>query len=415
MTFSLFVKRFVQYSREEVEKLRIEVTSDDDAFREFGSLYCPLPAKLHDIPTESNSTVVEIREKENTKNLLFIVKALTFALKRQRELEDREAQQFAFGAAAAGTKITSQGMMSFADMQLIMARNHAPALIVEMLAYTRYTKVVEAALIFGSEVFANGNQACQDALVLFLTYSKARPYLFANLGHIIDHFTASRKEVNVLRRAQSRRVARGQPGGKDQELRSLSLTPPPLLIYELYRFLQLLCEGHYAPLQEMMDMREGSEVGLLTASLNLLNEFIAEDLHLMKEEDCAVAHSIMSFMVESTQGPCYRNQEALASQPIFWEVVDRIWRFSKCNRWDIKKEKLHKKIDLKTMLVDGDGPICYRGEKMLKNMAMILRTSLTEGRKITRTDPVFKIMLNYSTRYVFDDGNAKVGFTLSFL
>lgn len=411
LAFCALIKRLIHFAREEIAKQKAEPSSDDDAFRSFGAAYCPLPAKLTK-NSEADNSSFEFGEKENAKNIHFILRALTSALRRLREKEEavegKNIIGIRVGPTGSATNTQKGGSFSantsFADLQLIMARCHAPALIVDILAHTRYAVLTEAALVFGTELYANGNKYCQDTLLDHLDHSKSRSKFMCRLEYMITGLTSQRREVALFRRMTS---LEGDTGSSDevgdQEGSGQNMAqkaPPSRLIYELFRFLQLLCEGHYSRMQEILEVRSGVKTGLLTATVHLLNEYIPsmDDMHQLREEDGAVVYAILNFLVESVQGPCFINQEILASNVMFWEVIDRIWRFSS-KRWDIKKEKLHVKVDIKDMLsINGNEPLGFRSLKVLKITAMILRCGLIEGRKPSLTDTVFKVFNAYDMR-----------------
>jgi hypothetical protein len=413
LAFGALVKRLIHFAREEIAKQKSQPASDDDGFGSFGTAYCPMPGKLTKSSSEKKPSY-EFGFKENAKNIHFILRALTAALRRLREREEAAAEGesiagFRVGSGRSPSKTLDGSAFvtntSFADLQLIMARCHAPALIVDILAYSRYAVLTEAALVFGAELFANGNKFCQEILLDHLTHSKSRIKFFSRLEFMVMGLTSQRREVALLRRmaalegeAGSSDEARDQEGDMQHMART---APPSRLIYELFRFLQLLCEGHYARMQEILEVRSGVRTGLLTAAVHLLNEYLpsTDDMHQLREEDGAVVFAILNFLVESVQGPCYINQEILAANVMFWEVIDRIWKFSS-RRWDIKKEKLHMEVDVKSFLsIDGHEPMGFRSLKVLKKTAMILRCGLLEGRRPSHSDPVFKVFSSYEIRW----------------
>ena len=400
LTFGILVKRMIHFAREEIAKHKADSTSDDDAFRAFGTTYCPMPAKLTGLAASTNTVTLELGEKPHIKNVLFVFRVLTLALRRQRLREDEEAEARAGIGGIFEELPSGSGGPSFAEMQLIMARSQAAALIVETIAFTRYATLSSAVLTFGTELFFNGFRVCQDALLEFLTNGKASGHFFCRLEHMIVTITQARRDINALRSAAMDTGAADRDGIFLESRYFSSIAPPAVVVYELYRFLQLLCEGHYSPMQELLDDMGNTRAGLLSSSLQLLNEYVptVDDIGQLRTEDGAVVYAILNFLVESVQGPCYKNQELLASLPIFWEIIDRIWRFSS-NEWDIKKEKLHECIDIKRLLDShGDKPLGFHAVKRVKTMAMILRCSLIEGRKPSRSDPVFKVLMMYNYR-----------------
>jgi hypothetical protein len=123
----------------------------------------------------------------------------------------------------------------------------------------------------------------------------------------------------------------------------------------LVRFLQLLCEGHYQPNQDIM-----REQPTNTHSINLLDDYVAY-LNCLSRIPCRTsteaATKIASTILEVIQGPCESNQEHFVLQTELIETLNRIIR-AKTTRDCVEETEVALKktaIDILQSLLEGQG------------------------------------------------------------
>ena len=123
----------------------------------------------------------------------------------------------------------------------------------------------------------------------------------------------------------------------------------------IVRFLQLMCEGHYLPNQNIMREQPNN-----TVSVNLLDDFV-QYLNCLSRIPCRTstdaATRISATILEVIQGPCELNQEHFALQTELIETLNRIIR-SKTIRDCCEEEEVDLKktaIDILQGLLEGQG------------------------------------------------------------
>lgn len=123
----------------------------------------------------------------------------------------------------------------------------------------------------------------------------------------------------------------------------------------IVRFLQLMCEGHYQPNQDIM-----REQPMNTSSINLLDDFVSY-LNCLSRIQCQTntdaAIRISATILEVIQGPCEKNQEHFVLNTELVETLNRLMRAKSIRDCDEDAELELKKtgIDIFQGLLEGQG------------------------------------------------------------
>jgi hypothetical protein len=123
----------------------------------------------------------------------------------------------------------------------------------------------------------------------------------------------------------------------------------------LVRFLQLLCEGHYQPNQDIMREQPSNSI-----SINLLDDYVAY-LNCLSRLPCRTsteaAIKISATILEVIQGPCEANQEHFVLQTELIETLNRIIRAKTTRdcREDAEVELKKTAIDILQGILEGQG------------------------------------------------------------
>ena len=123
----------------------------------------------------------------------------------------------------------------------------------------------------------------------------------------------------------------------------------------LVRMLQLMCEGHYKPNQDIMREQPNNRI-----SVNLLDDFV-QYLQILDENKCrtstAAANAVTATVLEVIQGPCELNQDYFALSTELLETLNRRMRHHVIGDCVEDEENEIKKtaIDIFQGLLEGQG------------------------------------------------------------
>lgn len=133
----------------------------------------------------------------------------------------------------------------------------------------------------------------------------------------------------------------------------------------LVRCLQLMCEGHYRPNQDIMREQPNNN-----GTVNLLDDFVMylQTLDAIKcRTSTTAALSVAATILEVIQGPCEGNQEYFALNTELIETLNRVTRQHPVNDCDETQELMLKKaaIDIFQALLEGQARKTAVYERML--------------------------------------------------
>jgi hypothetical protein len=423
--------------------------SEGNQFATLVEIFNPTHPKVKEMKTKN--LAINFDNHDCIQNVLFVLRVLTEILQVKKDRD--EGGKGSKSAPPPSSTTMAQSLFqdknrreeifeTFEDIQILMTRNSACHLVIEIIASSPFYFLKKEALLFGIELLWNGNKESQDS---FLSYWRKHNCVsfFQAVYLELQSLTRHRREINFQRKKKKIYSPSAQGGFRQEEgdedvvamgttveieeevLSELDHNAQNLenecgsitMLKNVYRFMQLLCEGHNydiqmlledqsslsssnAPSNQMYSIHKSS--GLLSETVILLNEFIPlkEDGHSVSDITNveAVAIKVMlDFLIESIQGPCHYNQEILATNPMLFDVVNRIWHAT--GFAPNKSEKLHQELP-NFPESESDQVIGYHTLKTLKATALTLRLSLLEGRKLTTSDVVVQIFLQNDHRYL---------------
>jgi hypothetical protein len=410
ITFSALARRFISFCREDIVKM--QDGNEGSQFAALVEIFNPTHPKMRQIRRDTTAVIFD--NHECIQNVLFVLKLLTEILQVKKNQEERS------------DLCNRTGLESFEDVQIMMTRNSACALIIEIIASSPFFLLKKQALLFGIELFWNGNLESQQSLLSYLRKHNCVNF-FRAIFTELQELTRYRRELNFHRKKRKYFAE-----NRDEFLLSPSTgeeSPPDMepkvregdcgsltTLVDVYRFIQLLCEGHNYQIQMLLEDQSSlyssqiqntqiysiqKSYGLLSQTVALLNEFIPtkDDSQGAASEitnkDAHAIKAMFDFLIESVQGPCHFNQEILASNPMFVDVIDRIWHATGVP--PSKHERLHHKL-APYEEAEKDLPIGYSTMKILKTTAITLRLSLLEGRKLSTSDIVVQMFTRHDSR-----------------
>jgi len=153
---------------------------------------------------------------------------------------------------------------------------------------------------------------------------------------------------------------------------------PPEII--LVRMLQLMCEGHYKPNQDILREQPNNRV-----TVNLLDDF-TQYLQILDQNKCrtstAAADAVTNTVLEVIQGPCEKNQDYFALSTELLETLNRRMRHHVSGDCDEDEENGVKKtvIDIFQGLLEGQGrrPAIYDRVLSVIHLDVIKMITTTE-------------------------------------
>jgi hypothetical protein len=157
--------------------------------------------------------------------------------------------------------------------------------------------------------------------------------------------------------------------------------PPQILIL---RFLQLMCEGHFLPNQDIM-----REQPTNATSYNLLDSYV-EYLNCLSRIPCRTstmaAIRLSATILEVIQGPCEGNQAHFALNTELIETLNRLNRAKLVNDCDESQEVEVKKtcIDIFQGMLEGQGEKSAVYERVLSVIHLDIVQLMSQGTIISR-------------------------------
>ena len=141
-----------------------------------------------------------------------------------------------------------------------------------------------------------------------------------------------------------------------------------VLLKRVYRFLQLLCEGHNFEVQSQLRVQKTSAGTVNRKSYDFISHTayylntLAKQINIDSLNTCV---QILDFLIEAVQGPCEENQMALAKANIINSSMDFLMTFNKksdyMKRGFLTKEQRNqtneattKSVKLLNALIEGD-------------------------------------------------------------
>lgn len=161
------------------------------------------------------------------------------------------------------------------------------------------------------------------------------------------------------------------------------------LMDRIYRLIQLLCEGHNLLNQNQLRVQLDSHGGLSGKSEDFITKTAYYFNVLSKEinKDCLVlAVQMLDFLIESVQGPCEGNQQALVEAGMINTCMDFIKMFNKRSDYlkagFVAPEEIVKANDATTTaikllnaLLEGNNPTIIKGMASLDFLFLIAKLS----------------------------------------
>lgn len=93
---------------------------------------------------------------------------------------------------------------------------------------------------------------------------------------------------------------------------------------KIFKFIQLLCEGHNNSLQNFLrDQNNSANVNFISATALMFGGLVK----YLKPEIIDLANKMLEFMIESIQGPCKENQKSLFQAKVVDYVKDLMNEF----------------------------------------------------------------------------------------
>jgi hypothetical protein len=452
ITFPALARRFISFCREDIIKMKDG--SEESQFKTLVEIFNPTHPKIKQM--KINYHTISFDNHDCIQNVLFVLKVLTEILREKKDQEmmmmrKRRKQhvpsttrvgngmiQSVFLGKKNSLLVHEEIFETFEDIQILMTKNSACHLVIEIISSSPFYFLKKQALLFGIELLWNGNKESQDSLLNYW-YTHHSIIFFQSIYLELQSLIRHRREINFNFKKKKLfskhfknlqddevqvEVGIRRVNVEEEILFGLDSTATTLenecgsnkMLTNVYRFLQLLCEGHNYDIQMLLEDQSSlysshiqknqfysiqKSYGLLSETVLLLNEFIPfqeggeMSVSEMTNEDALAIKVMLEFLIESVQGPCHYNQEILATNPMLFDVVDRIWHAT--GFAPNKNEKLHQELPTFPES-ESNQVIGYHTMKILKTTALTLRLSLLEGRKLSTTDVVVQIFMQKDHR-----------------
>ena len=257
----------------------------------------------------------------------------------------------------------------------------------------RSSSLLAGALHCGIELLRGGhNTSCQRILYRYLQTPPHAQQFFGSIQQLLVRPFSTSPATS----------AQTEPRGKQSSLDRSSPQPPTLLrgdlqqLSALLNFLQLLCEGHYLDMQNLIFAR----VSFMRDCVQLFQDLVRSSLGHVEHFlliNALVLMRVLDFFTEVVQGPCLKNQELLLKNEGFITTLDQLASYylpvasivwdavpQQCLRFEILQNTLNA---METVGQTKFARVLNFAElKGIKNRILLLQISLLEGRQLTSTD-----------------------------
>ena len=211
-----------------------------------------------------------------------------------RAVESGDLQPYSH--AASGMAPDAHALVEFKRAQATLAHHCAAEMVIELVAYCRDEKMVDAALTLGAVLVFGGNHITQRRFVDVFRRSGSSAPFFERVQALLRQ-----REAHVA--AMSRSGASTHDNGLGER--------------HLLLFLQNLCEGHFEPLQLML-LEQPFNIrsrDLLADCVQLLCAYTpnASALRKIQPMQATTVVFILSVLVESVEGPRSACQDMIAT------------------------------------------------------------------------------------------------------
>ena len=202
----------------------------------------------------------------------------------------------------------------FEMAQQDMCLRGGATLLVHLLAVPPHEfdqEVCDEVLAYGVVLLEDGNSIVQNHIHAALSGGSPKASAFFAAAQ-------ARMKLSAEHMKLARRTAKGVAGnsggsaGGDPSLRS-----DPLNLCGLLRLLQLCCEGHYLPMQDLMRTQPtlSKSADLLREVVDLLQVTVKDEytVRQLTKDKLPLLIQCLDFLVEAVQGPCLLNQSRLSA------------------------------------------------------------------------------------------------------
>ncbi|KAI6657509.1 Ryanodine receptor 44F-like X1 [Oopsacas minuta] len=274
--------------------------------------------------------------------------------------------------------------------------NHleVPQMVIKVLINCRgiWSASIYHCLQLGIAILRGGNEDVQESMLTFITKTcpKETP-LFRNISKLITSSTVL--DLELFNRGKAI-MTHGHIQSKINALGHYEYT------IALFRFLQLLCEGHNASFQEYLHTQAGKSttvnlVQITVDYLLLMQESISsfcwhynnmDHIEAMGQDNISCAFSVIKqvliTLTEYIQGPCKLNQTAL-SRSRLWDAIQGLLRLfaylqeqlSNTNSIELLREVLKVLSDMIILLLS-----MLEGNQMSSEIGVSMKHTLVDCR-----------------------------------
>jgi hypothetical protein len=193
----------------------------------------------------------------------------------------------------------------------------------------------DQALLLCIALLYGGNPNAQLAFYNQITSTAENNRLLKNLQAKFDErFTTISTEMKSLNDSKLRKIINESnfeleaPKHSSTSLnlnRTKAFNSKTTIEIKIFRFLQLLCEGHNKDLQNVLRSQAGQKRGLLHKNINLVasaSRYLGQLLKFINPQCVPVALQLIDFLIECMHGPCTENQTMLFESKIVEVVKD---------------------------------------------------------------------------------------------
>lgn len=360
--------------------------------------------------------------EESIENVEVILQLLTKLLQKET-INDQNMKQI-INANAAGQLIIdiislgrSDGISSGSSSRIKEhAHSHSPV--------RTSSSLLDRALQCGIELLRGGhNVTCQRILFRYLQTPPHAQQFFESVQKRLvlpcssSNFNSNRGEAtSVAMSAAGEQDARGGRGrgeggavpSPQQQQHALLRDGFPQLT-ALLHFLQLLCEGHYLDMQNLIFTQASFMHDCVRLFLDLVRRSLSRPEHFF-QINALVLMRLLDLFTEVVQGPCLKNQELLLKNEGFITALDQLASYHlpaasivwddvplQCLRLEVLQDTNN---EMETV---GQAKFVrllnFAELKGIKNKILLLQISLLEGRQLTSSDAAKFMTLTLKERY----------------
>lgn len=392
-TDSIFYDKFRQFCKKLVSSSQFENACNwefENLVMSISALESRQPDQDEDIFTKFSASLVRFLDPDNEDTS---EKVQLMGLNIVRKYIESAVPQTKTSSVDWGAEECTPYLHSIKLRQDKMISIGIVELISKLLTVDSSAEIQMEIMLLNITLLFGGNTVCQERFLKFMRSDESNKVLISVKAMINKSFEYVKDTiVSLNEKDMNYRIYTDQTLDMEEFVRSDELFQFNLkLCTYLFRFLQLLCEGHNLSLQNFLRKQSKEDNTASSRDINFISDtcfLLGPYLKINNKYTKDLGLQILDFLIESVQGPCYENQKKLFDSKLI----------------DIGKDFLHDDH----LEMDDSVPMAaiYEKASMMEVVKKVIKLilSLFEGHDARQWPPIYTtINVNYLFSYLAEE------------